>query len=147
MPSPVTVWTVELVAGTPPEDVRGSLELEREALVFIPRESTLPERRYPLRDIVRVRRVRGSPVLMIVRQTNEGPWRTAFYFVPPPPLERSEVPSRPGMLGGARSSGRRKVRRQNATYLGMHSRETKTVVRDWEGSVRSAVAAARDAAG
>jgi hypothetical protein len=146
MPSPVTVWTVELVAGSSPEDVRGSLELAPDALVFHPRETELPQRRYPLREIVRVRRVRGSPVLTIVRQTDEGPRRTAFYFVPPPPLERPETSVRPSVLGGAKTSGRR-VRRQNATYLGMRSRELKAVIRDWEGRVRAAAAAARGAAG
>lgn len=137
----VTVWAVELGIRSTLEEVQGALELEAEALVFRPRDGAT-ERRYALREISRVRRLRGSPVLMIVRAGPDGQRRTAFYFVPPPPLERPDETPRP-TLGGIGRPTKRKVRRQNASYLGLINREKKALIRDWEQRVATAVAAAR----
>jgi hypothetical protein len=142
MPAPVTVWVVELGLGSPTEDVKGSLALASDVLVFTPRDERHAERRYPLREVVRARRLRGSPVLMILRHTPEGERRTAFYFVQPPPLEGPEEPPRIG-LGGIGRSTKRKVRRQNVSYLGLWNKEKKAVLREWERQVKAAVAAAR----
>jgi hypothetical protein len=141
MPASVTVWAVDLEPGSSLEDVKGSLVLASDALVFGPRDEQRPERRYPLRDVVQARRLRGSPVLMIVRETSEGPKRTAFYFVQPPPLEVPDVPTQPGI--GGRGPSKRRVRRQNVSYLGMWNREKKALLREWERQVKTAVAAAR----
>ena len=146
MPASVTVWTVELGSASRLEEVRGSLALAGDSLVFTPRDRPDAERRYPLKDVVQTRRVRGSPVLMILRETSEGAKRTAFYFVQPPPLDRPYVETRP-TLGGIGRSTKRKVRRQNASYLGMWSREKKALLREWERQVKTAVEAARDSKG
>jgi len=139
----VRVWTVELGADSSLEEVMGSLALASDALVFTPRNEALPERRYPLRRVLKTRRLRGSPVLIIVREAPEGARRTAFYFAQPPPLERPDVPERP-MLGGIGRNTKRRVRRQNVSYLGMWNREKKALLREWERQVKTAVAAARN---
>ncbi len=147
MPAAVTVWTVELGPTSRLDEVRGLLALVGQELLFTPRDQPDAERRYALREVVQARRVRGSPVLMIVRETPEGPRRTAFYFVQPPPLERIEtMPLRPS-LGGLGRNSKRKVRRQNASYLGLWSREKKAVLREWERQVKTAVQAARGSRG
>jgi hypothetical protein len=143
MPAPVTVWAVELGAESRLEEVRGTLALAGGALVFSSRDRPDDERRYALREVVQAKRLRGSPVLMIVRDTPEGQRRTAFYFVQPPPMERPEVETmRPSPIGNVRSSKRR-IRRENAGYLGMWSREKKALLREWERQVKTAVDAAR----
>ncbi|HEX6329935.1 MAG TPA: hypothetical protein VF129_01410 [Actinomycetota bacterium] len=146
MPAPVTVWRVELDAGAPLEDVKGSLSLTDDAVVFTPRDDPGPGRRYPLQEVERVRRLRGSPVLVMTRATAHGQRRTAFYFVPPPPLEPREEPTRPSPLG-VRGGGRRRSRRKNVSYLGYMNREKKPVVREWERQIGQAAAAARTARG
>ncbi len=143
MPAAVTVWMVELGSAPRLEEVRGTLALLAEALVFTPRDQPGAERRYALNEVRQARRVRGSPVLLILRETPAGPRRTAFYFVQPPPLERPNLETRP-TLGGIGRNSKRKVRRQNASYLGLWSREKKAVLREWEQEVRAAVATARE---
>lgn len=142
MPVPVTVWAVELVPGARPEEVRGSLALEADALVFTPRDEASMARRLPLATLVKVRRLRGSPVLMVVREEGGAQARTAFYFVQPPPLDRPETPPRPGFLGFQRNV-ERKARRQNLGYFGVWNRKKKVIVREWERAVRSALRGAR----
>lgn len=141
MPAPVTVWNVELVPDQPLEEVKGRLSLASDALVFAPSDGP-GERRYPLREVVQARRLRGSPVLMILRGTDQGRRRTAFYFVQPPPLQRPEQPPRTS-FGGIGRSSKRKVRRQNVSYLGVWNREKKALLREWERQVKTAAAAAR----
>jgi hypothetical protein len=141
VPAAITVWMVDLGPASGLEEVQGSLALASDALVFTPR-SEGPERRFTLREVVQARRLRGSPILMIATGSAAGSTRTAFYFVQPPPLERSEDPGRLGPFGAVRSS-RRRVRRQNATYLGSWNREKKGLVREWEREVRAAAEAAR----
>lgn len=140
MPSPVTVWTVELEPGSSLKEVQGSLALETEALVFTPKEGS--ERRYPLAQIERARRLRGSPVLMIVHEPSRGPRRTAFYFVQPPPLVPPDE-SRKAVLGPLAGGSPRKVRRRNASYLGISNRQKKQILREWERAVQEALAAER----
>ena len=139
---PVTVWAVELGPEAPLDEVKGSLSLASDSLVFTPRDERRPEQRYRLAEISTARRLRGSPVLMVVREAGGLPLRTAFYFVQPPPLERSDTPTRPTPFGSGRSS-KRKVRRQNVSYLGMWSKEKKALLREWERRVQAAVSAAR----
>ena len=142
MPSPVTVWTVELEPGSSLKEVQGSLALETEALVFTPREGHGSERRYPLAEIARARRLRGSPVLLIVHDPSLGPRRTAFYFVQPPPLVPPDE-SRKAVLGPLAGGSPRKVRRRNASYLGISNRQKKQVLREWERAVQEALTAER----
>lgn len=142
MPSPVTVWAVELEPGSRLEEVQGSLALETEALVFTPRDGRGPERRYPLAEIARTRRLRGSPVLLIVHEPTRGPRRTAFYFVQPPPLVPPDE-SRKAVLGPLAGGSSRKVRRRNASYLGLANRQKKQVLREWERAVQLALTTER----
>lgn len=138
MPSPITVWAVELEPGSRLDEVQGSLALEAEALVFTPRDGHGSERRYPLAEVARARRLRGSPVLLIVHEPTRGPRRTAFYFVQPPPLVPTNE-SRKAVLGPLAGGSPRKVRRRNASYLGLSNREKKQVLREWEQAVRAAL--------
>ncbi|MEX2203741.1 MAG: hypothetical protein WD965_06595 [Actinomycetota bacterium] len=138
MPSPVTVWAVELEPGSRMEEVQGSLALGTEALVFTPREGHGPERRYPLAEVARAKRLRGSPVLLIVHEPSRGPRRTAFYFVQPPPLAPPDE-SRKAVLGPLAGGSPRKIRRRNVSYLGFSNREKKQVLREWEQAVQAAM--------
>jgi hypothetical protein len=142
VPTSVTVWAVDLVPGSKLEEIKGSLALTEDALVFTPHDEHQPERRYGLTDVARARRLRGSPVLSIVCETPQGSKRIAFYFVQPPPLERPDETRREG-LGPFGRSTKRKVRRQNVSYLGLANREKREVLREWERRVRAAVEAAR----
>ena len=142
MPSPVTVWAVELEPSSRLEEVQGSLALETDALVFTPREGHGSERRYPLAEIARARRLRGSPVLLIVHEPSRGTRRTAFYFVQPPPLVPPDE-SRKAVLGPLAGGSPRKVRRRNASYLGISNRQKKQILREWERAVQEALAAER----
>jgi hypothetical protein len=133
---------VDLGTGSPVGEVRGSLALASDVLVFTPKDDALPERRLPLREIAQTRRLRGSPVLMIVRDPGLRPARVAFYFVQPPPLDVPLEPARVAMWGIGRSAKRR-ARRQNASYLGSWNREKKALLIEWERQVRRAVEAAK----
>jgi hypothetical protein len=147
MLSPVTVWAVELESGSGLEEVQGSLALENAALVFTPREGHGSERRYPFAEVARARRLRGSPVLLIVHEPARPARRTAFYFVQPPPLAPPDE-SRKAILGPLASSGSpRKVRRRNASYLGLSNRQKKQLLREWERAVQEALSAARRSEG
>jgi len=125
----VTVWAVRLREGQARER-KGSLSLEPDALVFTA-DDGYSHRRIALSDIRKVRRVLGSPVLVVQDVAGGGPSRTAFYFTQPPPLDYSGPVSR------------RKMRRRNVQYLGVLGREKKDEVRHWERAVREAAAAAR----
>jgi hypothetical protein len=141
MPASVTVWAVELGATASTTEVRGRLALASDALVFSPRDERLPERRFPLVDIARARRLRGSPVLMILRRgTAEGAQRVAFYFVQPPPLPKTVEVTPTSTL---RRNTKRRARRQNVGYLGTWNREKKELLREWERQVRAAAQAAQ----
>ena len=142
MPAPITVWAVDVGPGSALEEVKGSLTLATDALVFTPRDGARPERRFPLGEISRVRRLRGSPVLLVTRGTEGEPLRTAFYFVQPPPLERPDAVDRPSPFGVGRNT-KRKVRRQNVSYLGLWNKEKKALLVEWERQLRGAVTAAR----
>lgn len=142
VPPSVTVWAVDLVPGSALEEVKGSLALADDALVFTPHDGHHRERRYHLADVAKARRLRGSPVLSIVCETREGSKQVAFYFVQPPPLERPDETRRQGLSPFGRPT-KRKVRRQNVSYLGLANREKREVLREWEHRVREAVRTAR----
>lgn len=143
MPEPVTVWAVETHLG--PEERKGTLSLELDVLLFSP-ASGGHEIRIALSEVEKARRLRGSPVLLIVHREGQQVRRTAFYFVQPPPLDavlgRSpELEARPTLLP---RSTRRRARKQNVGYLGLANREKKPVVREWESAVRDAAARGGD---
>lgn len=142
MPKPVTVWAVELEKDARLEDVKGTLRLAEGALVFTPRDESRPEARIPMEEVMKVSRLRGSPVLMVVRSSPAGQRRTAFYFAQPPPIgvivgeaiERPQTRS----ISDLRNP-RRKARRENVSYLGVLNREKKQTLREWVRAVRSAM--------
>lgn len=141
MPRAVTVWAVELAKEVEPDEIKGTLELSGAALLFTPLDEARPGLRIALTDIVKVRRLRGSPVLMVERSIATGPRRTAFYFAQPPPLNAllGTTPERPSGLAAFRSP-KRKARRDNVNYLGLTNREKKETLEEWVRAVREAMA-------
>jgi hypothetical protein len=138
VPKPVTVWAVELGPETALDDTKGTLELEGDALVFTPAVEGRGGIRIPLEQISRIRRLRGSPVLMVSRSA-EGPTRrTAFYFAQPPPLGvllGKQEDHRPGLAGFR--NPRRRARKENAQYLGTVNRDRRAVLTEWVRAVRA----------
>ena len=135
----VTVWMVPLAAGVDPVDVRGTLSLDPGGLAFTDHgagtETVLPYAR-----IHRVRRIRGSPVLVVEWDDADDRRRTAFYFSQPPPLqapERSLSSLRRGPLGvlGRGGSSKRQVARTNVSYLRSMGASQRELVREWERAV------------
>ena len=141
MPRAVTVWAVELAKDLQPDEIKGILELGTDALLFTPIDEARPAMRIRLSDVARVRRLRGSPVLMLERTTAAGPRKTAFYFAQPPPLNAllGTSPERPSGLAAFRSP-KRKARRDNVGYLGLMNREKKAAVSEWVRAVKGAIA-------
>ena len=80
------MWAVELGKDVQTDEIKGTLELSDQALLFSPNDEIRPAMRIALHDIAKVRRLRGSPVLMVERTTSAGSRKTAFYFAQPPPL-------------------------------------------------------------
>ncbi|MFB3738317.1 MAG: hypothetical protein ACE14W_05050 [Candidatus Velamenicoccus archaeovorus] len=144
MPAAVTVWAVEL--GRSPQEREGRLSLEADALVFTAANAA-GSLRIPVSSIRSVKRLRGSPVLMVAHREAEGSTaRTAFYFVQPPPLHPAkDAPTEraPNLFSGMGRTSKRKTRRANAGYLGMWGREKKAILVDWVDAIRSAASSSR----
>ena len=135
------MWAVELGKDVQPDEIKGTLELGGDALLFSPNDEARPAIRIALHDIAKVRRLRGSPVLMVERTTSSGSRKTAFYFAQPPPLNAllGTAPERPSGLAVFRSP-KRKARRDNVNYLGLTNREKKETLSEWVRAVRDAMA-------
>jgi hypothetical protein len=123
------VWAVRL-SGLQRE-VKGSIQLEDGSLVFHAADGS-PGDRIPATDLRRVRRVRGSPVLVIHYVTASGDATAAFYFTRPPPVEAPE---------GVR---KRKARRQAIHYLEMSNMNKKEEIKNWHQALKEAMRAAQD---
>lgn len=154
------VWAVRLGVGAQ-EDVEGylSLDTDRGAVVFEAiepdvgeAERVVGELAIPLTEVSRVRRVLGSPVLVVRHGEGAGRRETAFYFAKPPRLSTTlgceeppelDEPTFPLPRFGARRGGRRE-RRRAATYLGIKNRGLKEDIRAWRRTLEDA---ARDARG
>lgn len=150
MPEPLVVWMVELERS--PDDIEGTLTLEERALRF-ERDDGGGGRTIDLTTVTKVKRVVGSPVLL-VHSLEEGVKRaTAFYLSKPPPLAPAAPPldePPPTLLfgnRGAKPPSRRKQRRANASYLANASTELGPIAKEWMLEVRAAVAAARETGG
>lgn len=135
------MWAVELGKDVQPDEVKGMLELGTDALLFTPNDETRPGLRIPLVHVAKVRRLRGSPVLMLERTAAAGSRKTAFYFAKPPPLNAllGTSPERPSGLAAFRSP-KRKARRDNVGYLGLMNREKKAALSEWVRAVKAAIA-------
>ena len=141
---PVTVWAVELGPEIPPDEIKGALALEGDTLTFTPGTGDHPPLGIPLGSIAKVRRLRGSPVLMVIHGRGAGTRRTAFYFAQPPPLGllTGQTTERPRGGLAAFHNPRRKARRDNLGYLGVVNREKKAQVSEWVRAVRAAAGVA-----
>lgn len=119
------MWVVRLSRDADLKDVKGTITLADGALQFSSRDGK-GDRRIDLIDVVRVKRVIGSPVMLVTHSENGEPTQTAFYFSQPPPLRSADE-----------KTSRRKLRRQAATYLGHTNAERGTTVRDWVQAIRA----------
>jgi hypothetical protein len=146
VPEATTVWAVDLLR-EPKKDRQGTLSLQPEHLVFEPRAQGAAVIRIPLRSIKKARRLRGSPVLLVVHERNGTNVEVAFYFVQPPPLEpvlgQGERPT-PFSFGRA---SKRRARRQNVGYLGFSGRDKRQEIQGWARAVNEAMAGGNASAG
>ncbi len=141
MPEPVTVWMVHLASGMSSE-VEGTLRLEPESLVFEP-ATTPAELRFPYATIAKVRRVIGSPVIIVEWTDDAMRKRTAFYFAQPPPLhpptpeELLRMPDRPrNPIAERRALSKRRHTRTNLGYLAVRAKGTKPTVQAWTSELK-----------
>ena len=137
------MWAVDLVEGVSAKERAGTLSLDDEGLRFQPSNESEASLAIPLRRIDKVKRLRGSPVLVVGFRREARPWRTAFYFVQPPPLAALTGQREDANVLAALRNPRRKARRENVGYLGLSNRAKKQEVIAWERAVRMAIAAAR----
>ena len=143
MPEPTTVWMVRLRKGEMGER-KGLLTLDAEGLVF--RDSSLEQvRTLRLEQVRRVKRVRGSPILLVSHEDDRGVRETAFYFAQPPPLAPpdpfavSETPSPAGSttgrplspLASMRRTSKKRHMRENVRYLTAKSGNWKPEIQAW----------------
>ncbi|MGZ5213039.1 MAG: hypothetical protein ACXWEG_01580 [Actinomycetota bacterium] len=136
-----TVWMVRLDRGQVQDDVRGTLVLDPEAVVFTEARSGI-EHRIPIRAMRQPKRVKGSPILMIAHTADGELRRVAFYFSQPPPLQPPEPGSttlpegdlgvRPmGAFGAFRRTSKRRHMRTNLGYLTTANAGYKQVIQEW----------------
>jgi hypothetical protein len=143
MPEPTTVWMVHLGLGDP-VDVRGTLQIDDDALVFVARGSDATTR-FPFERVRRARRLMISPVMML-DWTDDRRRKTAFYFAQPPLLKPAET-SMPGYTDEGRpaspfaqlGSGARRRKRNNTTYLSSKGVTLKPVIREWVSEVNERI--------
>ncbi|HEY6567713.1 MAG TPA: hypothetical protein VI341_09365, partial [Actinomycetota bacterium] len=139
MPEPTTVWMVRLRKGDLGER-KGLLTLDAEGLVF--RDESLEQvRTLRLEQVRRVKRVRGSPILLVSHEEDRGVKETAFYFAEPPPLapadpfavsEASASTGRPlSPLAAMRRTSKKRHMRENVRYLTAKSGSRKPEIQAW----------------
>lgn len=138
---PVTVWRVQLRRGDV-RDREGTLSLEADALVFEDRESA-SEVKVPLAEIRSARRVKASPILIVVHDDDGGRVEVAYYFTQPPPLQALDQGSigttstgRPlGPFAAMRRTSKRRHQRQNVKYLATKSGGLKPTIQAWADEI------------
>jgi hypothetical protein len=147
MPEATTVWMVRLIPGQAEDDVRGTLALDPEAIVFTETHSGI-EHRIPIQAVQQPKRVKGSPILMIAHRAGGELRRVAFYFSQPPPLRPPEPGStalpeggfegRPmGAFGAFRRTSKRRHMRTNLGYLTTANAGYKRVIQEWVAEIGS----------
>ena len=124
---PTTVWAARL--GSPDEGVKGFLLLETEHVSFTPEREGV-EIRIPLGDVRRVRRIHGSPVMVV----EHGGSVVAFYFAQPPPVMTTKQPL-----------DRRRQRGSSLMYLGGSNAEKRKDIKRWVRAIKEASKEARSA--
>jgi hypothetical protein len=141
MPEPVTVWMVRLRRDARLREVRGTLRMDETALVFID-HTTRAETHLPFSETRKVKRVLGSPVLILSWWEGEGiPAETAFYFVQPPPMltEHAQGQTRTQPTTMLRQPSRRRQRRESIGYLTSRSRVSRGTIKTWADEIRARV--------
>lgn len=151
MPEAVTVWMVPLTRGAVVER-KGVLSLDDSAVVFVESKAGA-EHRFRAGSLSGAKRVRGSPVLILVHRDGADARQTAFYFAQPPPLTAPDpatgsLPSsglgRPmGPFGAARRTSKRRHMRSNLTYLTMASPTSKREIQAWVDEIRKMIGSGR----
>jgi hypothetical protein len=151
VPRLTKVWMVPLGRGSV-DDIAGDLELAPDAIIFTPKHGDPPVH-IPLGTVVKVKRLKGSPVLMVLHGEGAVRAETAFYFVQPPPLshivksKQPPPPSRPDPASlepprlrpfgmGGRKPSKRKSVRSNATYLTTEGTSRKEELQGWVDAIR-----------
>jgi hypothetical protein len=147
-PQPVTVWMVHLRRAEVHKDIKGTLAVEEDVLAFAASTAREPTR-FPFASITAVKRLRGSPVLMIEWRHEDVRRRTAFYFTQPPPLppragggdhaEWDAAPDRPNPLSAFRRNSKRRKMRVNTRYLQDVGISKKELIKSWADEVASRI--------
>jgi hypothetical protein len=126
MPNSTTVWMVH--GRTSIEGVKGMLNLEDRAIVFVPEGGRSAETVLPVASISRVSRARGTPVLEVAINLPNAPSVIGFYFVQPPPL------AHPG--GGLKVLDKLVAKRQAVIKLRVGSATKRDEVDLWVSAIR-----------
>lgn len=137
MPEPVTVWKVRLRRGDL-ADREGTLRLDNDALVFEDKTSD-DLTRLEFSAIRSAKRVRASPVMLVVHEDQGERVETAFYFSQPPPLDALSPLSEGtgssgrtlGPLAAARGSSKKRHQRENVRYLTARGGGLKPTIQGW----------------
>ena len=117
---PTTVWAARL--GSPDEGIKGFLVLETGHVSFTSELSNV-EIRIPLGEVQRVRRIHGSPVMVVEHDGSV----VAFYFAQPPPVISTKQPLE-----------RRRQRATTVTYLGGTNSEKRKDIKRWVRAIKEA---------
>ena len=135
VPEPVTVWMVKLRRGGDLREVKGTLLMGEDALVFVERKTEV-ETRLLFSDTSKVKRVIGSQVLVVRCDGADADADIAFYFVQPPPLPGVESHA-PPPTSVFHQPSRRRQRRQGVGYLTGRARVTRTTIKEWVEELRA----------
>jgi hypothetical protein len=134
-------------------EIVGDLRLEDDGLLFTPRNAETPATRIGFERLIRVKRLRASPVLVVNHaDRRDARVRTAFYFTQPPALTnivRSHTPPpseetdlraiRPMPFGLRQRPSKRKSVRANATYLAREASNRRREIQEWVEAIREAL--------
>jgi hypothetical protein len=127
MPDITTVWVVHLEQGNP-LDTKGTLALHETEVAFSGEDGR--EMRIPLGRVRQIKRVLGSPIMIIAHDGDEGRRRTAFYFTQPPPLHTAEEENR---------IRRKRAKKASVGYLGRQNVDRKPLIKGWVEEIREAI--------
>lgn len=130
MPQPIKVWMVHLERGLSESDVKGRLELLDDVLAFTA-EGSGQVTEFALGQAVSVKRLLGSPVLVLGWMREGRRTRTAFYLTKPPPLRPPDPLQVPGGVMGMRKASARRQKRDNAGYLTAKAGDFRPVLKAW----------------
>jgi hypothetical protein len=134
-------------------EIAGDLRLEDDGLLFTPRNAETPATRIRFERLMKVKRLRASPVLMVSHADGrDARVRTAFYFTQPPALSnivrsRTPLPSeevnlraiRPMLFGLRQRPSKRRSVRTNATYLAREASNRRREMQEWVEAIREAL--------